>query len=401
MNLLDIYKTNPKHLLDVVLSDFDDAQWQDLAIHLGSYQRDAYDGEVMRHLLPIIGNRVLWLNTTSAQQFLYTAIFNNDAVMVDFILNTFENVRNGTGVIEGWEGYVETAVQEKLGHPQLSYAVLDRLLQTFDNKYGLGLLRCVQNKNLEVLRYMLPHSDAADDYFLAYRWAQVYGLLEFEEALNPLSDKLTALFGYRFEAWVEEEDGDKERAQQVSDQLEQDILNGMYDGEPLAALYRKGCVGAIQWEKLLNTIHEDRVRLALLWCGTAPYLAQEVLKTVDTIDDEMAHIVARCFRDHPEIVVTRLSEQQRCDELYNCAHHPQDKAFAQHLVKAGTDPQKVLVKLMEDEKKYSSVHPAFAHIQETRGNAVDVLRHWISEWQAQRIYERLGHIETGGKVSKI
>lgn len=78
MTLLNIYKTEPKHLLNTTYSDFDDPQWQDLAVHLGSYQRDAYDAEVMRHLLPIIGNRVLWLNTTSAQQFLYTAIFNNE-----------------------------------------------------------------------------------------------------------------------------------------------------------------------------------------------------------------------------------------------------------------------------------------------------------------------------------
>ena len=59
-------------------SDFTDAQWQDLAMHLGSIQSETYDKDVMRHLLPMMGDRVLWLETTLAQQFLYTAIFNNE-----------------------------------------------------------------------------------------------------------------------------------------------------------------------------------------------------------------------------------------------------------------------------------------------------------------------------------
>lgn len=397
MTPLELYHTQPRSLLRKTVDDFDDAQWHELAVYLGSYQRNAYDSAVMQHVLPIIGDRVLWLNTTSAQQFLYTAIFHNDAQMVDFILNTFEHVRNGKGVIEGWEGYVETAVQEKLNHTDWSYAVLDRLLQTFDNRYGLGLLRCVQKNNIEVLRYILPHSDPSDDCFFAYRWAQVYGLAEIETVLDPVSDKLMALFGYRFDPWVES--NDKQRAQHAADRLEQTILSGAYDHEPLSALYRLGCIGSIEHSKLLNVGGDERVRLALLWSDTHPSLAQEVLKSVDVVDDEFSHSVTRCFRDHPQIVIPRLSEHKREAELYNCAHHPEHKNFAQHLVEAGVDSQQVLERLMEHRN--TPVHPAFAQWGTTRSTAVEVLQGWISEWQAQKIYTAMGAVEGVSTTSKL
>lgn len=395
MALLDIYKTEPERLLNAAHSDFDDMQWQDLAIHLGSYQQDAYDQNVMRHLLPIIGNRVLWLRTTSAQQFLYTAIFNNDVEIVDFILNTFENVRNGKGVIEGWEGYVETAVQEKLDHPSWSYAVLDRLLQHFDNRYGLGLLRCVQHNNLEVLHYILPHSDPSDDYFFAYRWAQVYNLTECERILNPLSDKFSALFGYRFDPWVE--DDDQDRVRQISDQLEQDILGGLYDHEPLAALYCAACHGSMQHSDLLNAHSEDRTRLALLLCDNHPHVALEILKTIEALDDEVSYSVVRNFRHHPNVVIPILSESQRESALYNCAYQPEYKNFAKLLVDAGADPQKVLKKMMDNQNLH-----VFHQLDHGRSdNALNLMHEWISEWQAQTICEHLGTVDAGSKVSKI
>lgn len=398
MTLLDIYKTDPKHLLDVVYSDFTDAQWQDLATHLGSYQCDAYEGEVIKHLLPMMGDRVLWLETTLAQQFLYTAIFNNDVQMVDFILNTFDNVRNGEGYIEGWESYVDIAIETKLDHNEWSYAVLDRLLQDFDNTHGWGVLRCVQKNNIEVLCYILPHSDPALRYFIAYRWALVYGLTEVERILEPHSSKFHALFGFQFEQWVEQED--TERALQAKEHLHNQILEGMCDHEPLAMVYRMGLEhGSVDEQCLTHVSNLDRTRLALLWCVGQNQLAKDVLTTVNTLDADLSHAVTEAFRDDWDLVIPRLTPEQRQNELYNCAHHPEHYMFAQQLVAYGADPQQTLLDL--NESVFSGLGFAMPKYEDERNKALDILEHWMSQWQANVIYNELDPAQEDTKRSKL
>ena len=400
MTLVDIYKTNQRLLLNIVDNDFEDTQWQDLAIHLGnhyiSYHTDEYDPDVIRHILPIIGNRVLWQTITSAQQFLYTAIFQNDAQTVDFILNTFENVRNDEGRIEGWEGYVETAVEQKLQHSNWSYDVLDRLLQNFDNTKGHGLLRCVQKNNLDVLRYIFPHSDPARNYFFAYRWAQVYELKDIEHFLQPHTNMLHALFGYYIEQWVEPED--REKAKTAATVLQTEILNGLYDHQPLALAYRmgmeNGCLGDLN---LTHVSNNDRARLVLLWSATQLPLALDVLETLEYFEHDVAHEVVENFRNHPEIVIPRLSSEQRQDELYNCAHHPEHYTFAQQLVKYGADPHKTLLDL--NETTFSGF--GLTKYEDERKKAVETLEEWISQWQAQSIQNTLGPVGGEHKPSKI
>ncbi len=398
MTLLEIYKTEPERLLTIVYNDFEDTQWQDLAIHLGSHQIDAYDPDVIHHILPIIGNRVLWLNTTSAQQFLYTAIFKNDVDTVDFILNTFDNVRNGDGFIEGWEGYVEIAVGQKLQHRDESYAVLDRLLQHFDNKQGHGLLRCVQKNDLEVLRYILPHSDPARNYFFAHRWAQVYGLKDIDKILQPHSDMLHALFGYYIEQWVEPDDIKK--AKKAADELQTEILSGLHDHQPLSLVYRMGMKnGCIDDIHLIHVNSEDRTRLALLWCQTQYSLAHDVLKTVEYFESDVAHQVVRNFRNQPETIIPRLSLEQRQSELYNCAHYPEHYTFAQQLVEYGADPHKTLLDL--NESTFSGFGFSLPKYENKRKKALETLERWISQWQAQNIQQTLGSVGGEHKPSKI
>lgn len=399
MTLLDIYKTEPKHLLNVAYSDFDDAQWQELVLHFGQNQNDPYDADVMRYLLPIMGDRILWLETTLAQQFLYTAIYKNDVQMVDFILNTFENIRNGDGYIEGWEGYVEIAVDHKLNHSDWSYAVLDRLLQNFDNTHGWGLLRCVQRNNSEVLRYILPHSDLAHSHCIAYRWALVYGFTEIEQILEPHSSKFHALCGFQFEQWVESED--KQQAQQAKENLHSQILSGMYDHDPLALLYRVGLKhGSVDQQDLTQVSDSDRTRLALLWRASQTQLAKDVLTTVSTIDDELSHAVTEDFRNDWDIVIPRLTPEQRQNELYNCAHYPENYTFAQQLVAYGADPQQTLVDL--NESVFSGLgFPALKKYEDARIKALETLQHWINQWQAQSIYDELGPDPCDKKPSKL
>lgn len=396
MTLLDIYKKNQRLLLDMNFGDFEDAQWHDLAIHLGGNQTDAYDPDVICHILSIIGNRGLWLNITSAQQFLYRAIFQNDVRTVDFILNTFENVRNGDGFIEGWEGYVEIAINQKLNHNDWSYAVLDRLLQHFDNKKGHGLLRCVQKNNSEVLQYILPHSDPAYNYFFAHRWAQVYGLNDIEQILQPHTNMFHALFGYYIERWVEPDDYTK--AQDAVIRLKTDILNGLYDHQSLALMYRmgikNGCV-----DNLTEVNNEDRVRLALLWCQIQPDLAHDILKTVEHFESDVVHKVVHNFRNHPDTVIPRLSNQQRQVELYNCAHHPEHDTFAQKLVEYGADPQQTLLDL--NERTSSSFGFMLQKYQDNRNKAVETLEAWISQWQAQTIHHTIGPVGCEHTPSKL
>lgn len=398
MTLVDIYKTNQRSLLGVGVDDFDDAQWHDLTIHLGDEYFDAYDPDVICYILPIIGNRVLWLNTTSAQQFLYTAIFQNDVQTVDFILNTFDNVRNGDGFIEGWDGYVEIAIHRKIRNNDWSYAVLDRLLQNFANKHGQGLLRCVQKNNIDVLLHILPYSDPSQDYFFAHRWAQVYGLKDIEKILQPHSDMLHALFGYYIEQWVEPDDINE--ARKAADKLQTEILSGLHDHQPLCLVYRMGMKnGCIDDIHLIHVNSEDRTRLALLWCHTQWALAHDVLKTVEYFERDVAHQVVQNFRNQPETIIPRLSSEQRQSELYNCAHHPEHYTFAQLLVEYGADPHKTLLDL--NESTFSGFGFSLPKYEDKRNKALETLERWISEWQAQTIREHLGAVDAGSKISKI
>jgi len=285
---------------------------------------------------------------------------------------------------------VEIAINQKLHDNNWSYAVLDRLLQHFDNKQGHGLLRCVQKNNLEVLRYILPHSDPARNYFFAYRWAQVYDLKEIEHVLQPHTNMLHALFGYYIEQWVEPDDYTK--AQDAVIRLKTDILNGLYDHQSLALMYRMGI------NNLTHVTNEDRVRLALLWCQTQPSLAHEALKTVEHFEHDVVHKVVHNFRNHPDTVIPRLSNQQRQGELYNCAHHPEHDTFAQKLVEYGADPQQALRDL---NKSISAGLGSLPKHENERKKALNTLEGWISQWQAQSIQHTLGSVGGEHKPSKI
>ena len=391
MTLLNIYKTEPKHLLDAVYSDFDDPQWQDLAVHLGSYQRDAYDAEVMRHLLPIIGNRVLWLNTTSAQQFLYTAIFHNDAVMVRFILEHFENVRNGPGVIEQWISYIQTALEmlHDIAIKDRNYNVLNVLFEYFKDD-GCGVLFCVQNSDWDLFERVLSHTASpATNTVTAYCWAQISGLKEFQHILEPISCKIEALYECEWATdWFDREQ--KDVVARMAQDIYENIVEGCYDSQTPVQLFKECLNTPCNWTTINFASFSPLClqKIVLLLSERNKENARTLISHIDAFDHEMSALIAGRFKDTPNLIVPRLSDISRQEELCTCAR-TSDKEFAQHLVAAGANLYHALDELSAKKGWHNSNHSFIKDIVQRQNDAASVVQHWINEQQAQTIANEL------------
>lgn len=391
MTLLEIYKTKPERLVTVAYSDFDDAQWQDLAIYLGSNQKDPYNSEVIQQILPIIGNRLLWLTTTSAQQFLYTAIFNNDAKMARFILENFDNVRNGKGVIEEWMSYIETTLEmlHDVATNERNYSVLDVLFEHFKDD-GSGVWFCVRKSDRDLFDRVLPNTDAPGaNTVTAYCWATVYGLSEFQQILEPISCKIEALYEYELtQDWFDLDK--KDVVTRMSNELYEQIVEGSYDSETPVQLFKEFLNDPCNWEQIdftcLSSLCLQKMVLLLRERNTVN--ARALISYIDVFDDETSHVIALRFKDTPHLIVPRLSNTSRQKELCACARRS-DKEFSQHLVAYGADLHQALEELSAKKGWHNSNDPFIKDIVEHENKAASVVQHWINEEQAQTIANAL------------
>lgn len=403
MNLLEIYKTEPERLLSVVDSDFEDTQWHDLAIHLGSHQKDPYNREVLQHILPIIGHRVLWLTTTSAQQFLYTAIFENDAKMVRFVLENFEDVRNGDGCIEEWISYLETALEILHGTApnDRNYSVLDILFKHFKDD-GSGVWFCVRHEDRDLFDRVLIHTDLpGTNTVTAYCWAKVYGLSEFQQILEPISCKIEALYEYKLtHDWFDSEK--KDIVEGMAKDLYENIVGGSYDGDPHVQLFKQCLNDQCDWESLNFTCLSPLLlqKMVLLLSEQNLANARTLISHIDAFDDEMSHLIALRFKETPDLIVPRLSDISRHKELCACAH-TMDKEFAQHLVAGGANLRHALEELSAEKGWHNSNNPFVKDIVEHQHKAASVVQHWLNEQQAQTIANELDMCDAKHSNKKI
>lgn len=391
MTLLEIYKTEPECLLTVVANDFEEAQWHDLAIHLGSNQKDPYNSAVVQNILPIIGNRVLWLKTTSAQQFLYTAIFENDAKMVRFILENFDNVRNGDGCIEEWISYIETALE--ILHGTLindrNYSVLNVLFEYFKDD-GCGVLFCVQQKDRDLFDRVLPHTDLpSTNTVTAYCWSKVFGLNEFQQILEPISCKIESLYELEFTLdWFNPEQ--KDIIEGTAKDLYESIVGGSYDGDRHVQFFNQCLNDQCDWKSLNFTCLSPLClqKMVLLLSERHSVNARALISYFDIFNDDLASSIVSRFKDYPDLIVPRLSEIIRQKELSACAHR-NDTEFAQQLVAGGADLYQALHELSAHKGWHNSNHPFVKDIVQSQHNAAGVVQHWINEQQSQTIANEL------------
>lgn len=399
--LVNLYKTNPRSLLTATLTDFDQGQWDALAQYIDheasySYQME-YDPDVSRHILSLIGTTKTWLDTTLAQRFLYVAIAQEDCDTIEFILSTFEHVRAQNWGIEGHETYLERAVDNINAGKDQDFMVLNTVLRYFSDN-GSALMTAVRWENLKVVAKLLPHSDPSYSFCLPYRWAQVYNFHEIEAILEPLSNKIHALFGYSEGRWPgPAEDHVLARKREAS--LRQAIEYNAFD-EPLAHLYTQGLKHPIFFKHTtLNC--EDVYVLAMLWKDEHINNAHEVLKCVNRIEDTHARDLIKHVRTAFEIIVPRLSGKAQQDILMACAFND-DRMVADCLFAHGVDVDQVRRRLgnVSSLMKMSTV-PAVARNLEKRQAACEVFEQWSSQWQAQKIHDNIdeqGVLKTPSKI---
>lgn len=389
MTLVDIYKTEPERLLNIARNDFDDGQWHDLAVYLGSYQKNPYNSLVLQRILPIIGNRVLWLSTTSAQQFLYTAVFENDAKIVRFVLDNFENVRNGDGCIEEWISYIETALEmlHEIEINDRDYSVLNVLFEYFKDD-GCGVLFCVRREDRDLFDRVLPHTDSPNtNTVTAYCWAKVYDLNEFQKILEPIACKIESLYQLEFTY-----DWNREKIDIVAERakdLYETIVEGSYDSEPGVQLFKQCLNDQCDWKSLHFTCSPLWLqKMVLLLSKRHPENASAILSHIDVFNDEMAALFVSQFQDRPDLIVPRLSKISRQKELCACAGRS-DGELAQQLVSWGADLDQALDELSAQKGWHNSNNPFIQSIVQSQYNAAAVVQHWINERQAQTIANAL------------
>lgn len=398
--LVDVYKNTPRSLLTATLTDFDQGQWDALAQYIDyeasySYQME-YDPQVARHILSLIGTTKTWFETTLAQRFLHVAIAQEDCDTIEFILSTFEHVRAKNRGVEDHETYLESAVDNINAGKDQDFMVLNTVLRYFSDN-GSALMAAVRWGNLNVVAKILPYSDPSYSFCLPYRWAQVYNFPEIEKILEPLSNKIYALFGYSVGRWPEPEDQDIARKREAS--LRKAIECNAFD-EPLAHLYTHGLKHPISFEgSALNS--QDVYVLAMLWKDEHINNTHAVLKCVDIIEDIHASDLIKHVRTAFEIIVPRLSQKAQQKILVACAFND-DRTVADCLFAHGVDLDQARQRLgnVSSLMKMSTV-PAIARNLEKREVAFQVLDQWISQWQAQKIHENIGGSGVVKTPSKI
>lgn len=397
--LVDVYKTNPTQLLNARITDFDEAQWMDLAREICDEDWNvSYDLHVVCHVLSLIGETNVGENTTFAEHFLYTAIFQNDYQTVDFIVSNFEHVRNNGGRIEEAEtSYLVAAVDNINDNNDQCYTLLDCLLKHF-NDPGEALMLAVSWGKTEVVQRLLPHSNPLHQWCSPYRWAQVYNMNEIEHILEPVSDKVHALYGYTIENWKEYDDQHIAQKREVA--LREKIQNNEFD-EPLALLYTTGLKHVLEEGDFHSIKTVDLYVLAMLWKTNAAANAKTALGQATLFDDHLVHTLVKHFRTLPDVIFPRLSEKAKEQVLSNCAFN-NDRSLADSVLAYHVDVQKVYERLSNPSGLLKLQHlSAVAKNLEKRQEAADVLQHWINEWQAQKIHSVVENDGSPTRHSKI
>lgn len=395
--LVDLYKTNPGSLLTAQLTDFDQGQWQDLAHHLCRSPSDPYDLHVVCHILSLIGHQEIFDDITVAAYFFHTAIVQEDIQTVDFILDHFENLDAQQDKNPDFPSYLEAAVDNiNAGHDQC-HMVLERLLTQFSDRGG-ALMSAVRWGNCNVVSKLLPHSDPSFDFCLPYRWAQVYNFHDIENILEPLSNKIYALFGYTLARWYEPEDQNiaQKRELVLRERIEKNAFN-----EPLTLLYTRGLNNQLSVHEFKTLSSKDVYVLTMLWKNKCLDNAHTALKSVACFKDNHAHDLIKHFRSASEIIVPRLSAKAQQRILVECAFNT-DRCLADCLFAHGVEVHQALERLGNPSSllKMRTV-PAIARNLEKRKAACEVLGQWINEWQAQTILEEIdgeGALKTPSKI---
>ena len=385
--LVDVYRTTPAKLLNAQITDFDEDQWTDLARDICNEDWNvAYDLRVVAHILSLIGEKQVWENNTFAEHFLYTAIFQNDYQTVDFILSHFEHVRTNGGRMAGAEtSYLLAAVDYINDKNNQCYMILDCLLKHF-NDPGEALMLAVSWGKTEVVQKLLPHSNPLHQWCLPYRWAQVYNMHEIEQILEPVSDKVHALYGYSIETW--KEPNDFHIAQKREMTLRGKIQSNEFD-EHLAQLYTTGLQRTLEDADLHHLKMVDLYVLAMLWNTNVAANAKTALEQVRLFDDHLVHTLVKHFGSLPDVIFPRISEKAKEKVLSNCALD-NNRALANSVFAYGVNTQNVYESLSNSSAFLKLRHlSAVAKTVELRQHAADVLQQWINEWQAQTIEKEL------------
>lgn len=396
--LVDVYTTTPSQLLNAQRTDFDETQWLELARYLCDEDWNvAYDAPVVCHILSLIGETKVW-NSTLAEHFLTTAIFQNDVQTVQFILSHFEHVRANGGCANGSETpYLVLGVENINDKNDQDYQLLDCLLEHFKDP-GEALMVAVRWGNVEVVQKLLPHSNPLYQWCFPYRWAQVYNLHEIEQILQPVSDKVHALYGYTIEQWKEYDDQHIAKKREVA--LRNQLEINMFD-EPLANIYTTGLQNALSKDEFENVNTMDLYVLAMLWKTAAPANAKTALEQATLFDDHVANMLVKHFRCVPEVIFPRLSAKSKEQVLFDCAFND-DGALAEVVFAYGVDVHKVHERLNKPSGLLKLLHvSAVAKNLEKRQQAADVLQHWINTWQARAIAKQLEGLGHAGKHSKL
>ena len=138
--------------------------------------------------------------------------------------------------------------------------------------------------------------------------------------------------------------------------------------------------------------------MAVLWNNRHSDLAKSMLQTLTSIENDLVQVVVEEFLDDPGIVIPLINENQRYNEMYNCAFSPKKKEFARLLMEAGTNPKNVLGRLIEDRLR----SPGFFLLGKNRQvDPVNILEEWMNEWQSEKIYQNLECSDVRNKISKI
>lgn len=395
--LVDLYKTNPKALLGATLNDFDAAQWDELARYLCRAPSQFYDTTVVCHILSLIGHQEFFDDVTVAGYFLHTAIVQEDVRTIDFILDNFKNLDGQQHQNTDFPSYLEAAVDNINAGRDQNYVVLDRLLTQFFDP-GDALMSAVRWGNCDVVSKLLPHSDPSFDFCLPYRWAQVYNFHAIEHILDPLSNKIYALFGYTLDRWYEPEDQNIAKTREIvlRERIETNTFN-----EPLALLYTKGLSNKLSVHEFKDLNSEDVYVLSMLWKNECLDNVRTVLESTQLFENHHGHDLLKHFREFFEIIVPRLSAKAQQKVLVECAFN-NDRVVANCLVAHGVDVHEAHTRLGNTGAllKMRNI-TAIARNLEKREAAAHVLECWINEWQAQKIYSSLEHTGFATKHSKI
>jgi len=399
MTLLQLYQSAPQDLLKIDLSQRSDEEHVELVRHLGETQPREYDPVVLRHILQHLGNVVVWPNpdTTFAAHFLYMAIAAGDAQTVEWIVDTFEDVRTGEGATFGWGPYVEGAVGAFNG----SYDVLQILVRHFQDD-GVGLIEAVRNNNAPLVGFLLPYSNPLIYNCQPYVLGRVFNHCDVCALLEPVSPKIDALFNLTF-TWKGE---DEHQALEARNALEKELLEGQYNSEMGVQLYTAVFDTPHTIDSLVSQLDANVVqKIALLWNTQDPQKARRLLGVMTQIDNSDTHNhflyqFVKAFHTTPELLMPLFTSEQRTEALRHCATADATHTeLALQLMEAGADVDKIL-NALSPTKVWPASMPAsmVGRLDKNRQEAFERLNAWRLSWVLSQKVAGMGASKSEAKI---